>query len=104
MIRTLFKLTALAAVLGAASLAHAQDSLPPGPGHDTLVTACSSCHAPEVVADKQMSRAEWEKVVKTMVDRGADATDAQIAEIVAYLTAHYSGAPQPAQPAPAAGK
>jgi mono/diheme cytochrome c family protein len=97
-IRTLLKLTA-AAVIGAASLAQAQE-LPPGPGHDTLVAACSSCHQPEVVADKVMSKKEWEDMVHTMVDRGADATEAQVAQIVAYLTANFSGAPKPpAQPA-----
>ena len=100
--RTQLQLAAFAAALAAASLAQAQE-LPPGPGHDTLVNACSSCHQPEVVADKQMSKKEWEDTVHTMVDRGADATEAQVAEIVAYLTANFSGAPKaPAQPVPPA--
>lgn len=99
--RTLLKLTALTAALGVVSPAQAQD-LPPGPGRDTLVTVCSSCHQPEVVADKQMSKKEWEDTVHSMVDRGADATEAQVAEIVAYLVANFSGAPKPAaQPAAA---
>lgn len=102
MIRTLFKLTAFTAALGAASLAEAQPSLPPGPGYDTLVMVCSSCHGPEVVADKQMNKAEWEDTVHTMLDRGGDATPAQVAEIVAYLVANFSGAPKPAAQPPAA--
>jgi mono/diheme cytochrome c family protein len=100
-IRTLLKLAAVAAALGAASLAQAQE-LPPGPGRETLVAACSSCHEPQVVADKQMSKKEWEDTVHSMVDRGADATEAQVVEIVAYLVANFSGALKaPAQPAAA---
>lgn len=103
--RRVLKMAAAMAAVGVASLAHAQDNLPPGPGRDTLVAVCSSCHAPDVVAGKQMSRVEWEKVVRVMADRGADGTDAQLAEIVNYLVANYSDGPKPpTQPAPATPK
>lgn len=102
--RTVLKATAFAAGLAAASWAQAQDGLEPGKGHDTLVAVCSSCHDPNVVAGKQLSRDEWSQLVRVMADRGADGTDAQLAEIVDYLFAHYGDGPaKPADRSPPAG-
>lgn len=98
--RAMLKMAVFAAGLAAAPMALAQDGLAPGKGHETLVAVCSSCHEPTVVTGKQMSRPEWAQVVRTMADRGADGSDAQLAEIVDYLFAHYGDGPPATEKAP----
>jgi mono/diheme cytochrome c family protein len=82
----------------AASQAPTTSALPPGPGHDTMVKVCSACHSPEIAATQRLSPAGWDELVETMVSRGAQATDAEVAEIKAYLRKSFPDTP--AQPAP----
>jgi mono/diheme cytochrome c family protein len=79
------------------------DGLPVGPAHDTFVTVCSACHAPDLVLDKRMDYAGWDELVQTMVGRGASATPEEITAITKYL-ADNLGPPgaAPAAAAPAA--
>jgi competence protein ComEA len=64
-------------------------SLPPGPGRDVMIRACSQCHGPEWVADQQSDEAGWKKLVDEMAGKGAYATDAEFAEIVRYLSTAF---------------
>ena len=56
--------------------------------------ACVGCHAIEVVNGKGRSAQDWSDVIDRMTDRGVDATDAELAQIKAYLAKTY---PPPAQ-------
>lgn len=63
--------------------------LPPGPGHDTMVRVCSGCHAPEIAAQQRLSQEGWKDLVDTMAGRGAQGSDADFAEITAYLAKNF---------------
>lgn len=84
------------------------DGLPAGPGHDTFVRVCSSCHTPDIVMDKRLDRAGWEETVQMMIGRGATASESETEEIIDYLAKAYPAraAVSPSQPAstPGAGK
>jgi alcohol dehydrogenase (cytochrome c) len=63
--------------------------LPEGPGKQTLVKICGSCHSPEVVMGKGFTQDGWTQVVGTMIARGAQGSDAEFAEIVQYLSKNF---------------
>jgi cytochrome c5 len=52
-------------------------------------TACTSCHALEVVTKKQATRDEWQDVVKAMVDRGAALKPDETAAVTDYLARNF---------------
>lgn len=76
--------------------APAASLLPAGPGHDVMTKVCSGCHSPEIAARQRLTADGWKEVVETMASRGAQATDAELDAIVAYLSQSF-----PAQPADA---
>jgi cytochrome c5 len=93
--------------VGAAFAEAGADGLPEGPGHDTFVTVCSGCHAPELVLDKRMDYAGWDELVQTMVGRGASASPEEVKAITDYLAKNLpapGAAPAAAAAAPAAAK
>ena len=49
----------------------ALDSLPPGPGKDVLMRACTTCHAASLITQQRKPPAEWAKTVDKMVGWGA---------------------------------
>ena len=59
--------------------------LPPGPGRDITIRACSTCHALNVVTNQRLSAQEWTNVVQTMSAKGAVATPAELNTIQSYL-------------------
>ena len=78
----------VAATAGAAGQdAHPQ--LPQGAGRDVMVRVCSKCHDPELAADQQNDQAGWKGLVDQMASKGADATDAEFAQIVDYLATAF---------------
>jgi hypothetical protein len=66
--------------------AYAPLALPPG-GTKALVTkACGpGCHSVDVVTSQRMSETEWDAMVRAMVARGAEASEAETTAIVEYL-------------------
>ncbi len=79
----------LTARAGAAPRAGGQDEhpkLPAGAGRDVMIRVCSACHDPELAADQENDAAGWKALVDQMASKGADATDAEFAQIVDYLT------------------
>jgi mono/diheme cytochrome c family protein len=76
-----------------ASAAPAASVLPPGPGHDTMVRVCSACHAPEIAAQQRLSAQGWKDLVDTMASRGAPGSEADFAEITAYLAKNFPDKP-----------
>jgi len=68
------------------SLASDKPKLPDGPGKETMQRLCSSCHGPEIVLGKRLTRDGWSQIVMNMVQRGAQGTDDEFADVVDYLT------------------
>ena len=73
--------------------ASAQDQLPDGDGKKVVEKVCNECHGPETFTQKKRTKADWEKVIQSMVDKGAEGTDKEFDTIVAYLT-KYFGKPE----------
>jgi len=79
----------LSAWLAASSFALAaadKPKLPEGPGKETMVRICGGCHGAEIVLGKRLDRDGWSQIVVNMIQRGAQGSDDEFAEIVDYLT------------------
>ena len=88
---------ALAALAMAAALVVLTALVVPAPGasaaspdpleqeHASLQTVCAKCHSLQIVMDTPMSYGAWHDTVQKMIDRGADATDDQLEDIMDYL-------------------
>jgi competence protein ComEA len=63
--------------------------LPPGKGKEVIATVCMDCHGVNNIRRQRLSRDEWTSEVSDMVDRGAKASDDEIAAIVEYLTENF---------------
>lgn len=74
--------------LGAAQSADIK--LPEGEGKQVTERVCSACHGIESVVSERHNKNEWQKVVDDMASRGADATDAELKQIVEYLTKYFA--------------
>lgn len=72
-----------------ALLARQAASMPPGPGRDVTIRACSTCHDLNMVTNQRLSPQEWTDVVQTMAAKGAAATPAELREIQRYLARAY---------------
>ncbi len=59
--------------------------LPAGPGKNTLIRVCSTCHSPDNVIANGQDRAGWESTITKMAGFGATATDDEFTEILDYL-------------------
>jgi cytochrome c5 len=80
------KLFLIAALALAAS---AQDQLPEGDGKKEVEKVCNDCHGTETYTQKKRTKDQWEKVVQSMIDKGAEGTDAEFDKIIAYLTKNF---------------
>jgi hypothetical protein len=88
-----------AAPVGSAVTAATPANVPASPGaggaptpdpqlaHEQQTTAavCGKCHPLELVLDIPMSYDGWHDTVQKMIDRGADATEDQLDDIMDYL-------------------
>ena len=70
-----------------------QAVLPDAPGKDTFLQVCSGCHSPQNVVGKGFNEDGWTQVVGSMVDHGAQISDAQFATIVKYLVTAFPPIP-----------
>jgi mono/diheme cytochrome c family protein len=66
------------------------DTLPPGPGHDTVMKACAQCHSADVVSSQRKSRAAWSDTVTQMMANGAQVSDADFDKVVNYLAVNFA--------------
>jgi competence ComEA-like helix-hairpin-helix protein len=81
-----FATLAVGCALGTAPPAR---QLPDGPGKDVVERVCSACHGPEIVMGKALTKDGWTQVVEDMIQRGAQGSDDDFAQIVDYLAAHF---------------
>lgn len=86
-----FAVATLLAILSAARLLAAADAaqLPEGAGKATVQKVCSGCHAPEIVVGRHETKDGWERIVSSMVDKGANGTDDEFNTIIDYLATHF---------------
>jgi mono/diheme cytochrome c family protein len=60
-------------------------NFPAGAGRELTIKVCSQCHSLDVVAEQQLDLDGWKNTVDQMASMGADATEAQLDQIVHYL-------------------
>jgi competence protein ComEA len=70
--------------------AAAQDRFPETPGKAALLKVCSNCHTVESLIQSLRTRQEWSDVVDQMARFGAEASDQEFDQILAYLVRHFS--------------
>jgi competence protein ComEA len=83
--------TALLAIVLFSSTAPAFAQLPEGPGKDTLVKVCGTCHQAERAASVRLTREGWEEVIGDMIKRGARGTDEEFKAALDYLATNFLG-------------
>ena len=64
-------------------------TLPDGPGKAVTERMCKPCHGLENVVRARRTEDKWSEVVDDMVSRGAKGTDAEIDEVIRYLSLHF---------------
>jgi competence protein ComEA len=87
--RATILLLTMAACIAAAADDEDAKKLPDGPGKDAVVAACFACHGPGHFRKARLAKDEWADKVADMMDRGAQATDAQVTAIVDYLALNF---------------
>ena len=94
---TLILIPIAAAVLACVTSAQSTVAQPPsesrfpaGPGRDALFSVCSNCHGPESVLGHLKTRGEWSNLLDEMANNGAQGSDEEWNQILAYLDQHYS--------------
>ena len=73
---------------GARTVSAPQD-LPAGPGKDTMVRLCKSCHPIDRIVAARHTNKEWISIVEKMVTQGAEGKDDEFNEAIDYLTDQY---------------
>ncbi len=68
-------------------------ALPDGPGKQTTVHVCGTCHAPERVTSLHQSRGKWQETISKMVSMGANASDDQLNSVLLYLSKSFPPSP-----------
>jgi len=85
----MWRSVALAAALGAASAAHAQDvEIPKTPGWE-LIMRCVICHSVEIAVQQRFGPQGWSETLDRMIKYGAPIPPEDKAQLMAYLLRHY---------------
>ncbi len=66
------------------------DPLPEGKGKDVVMRLCSGCHAVTVFAKERHTPEKWASIVDSMVAKGMEASDDELATINAYLSTNLA--------------
>jgi len=67
--------------------------LVPGPGAELTQAKCAICHEIDYVTRAPQSRAQWEEVMRTMLERGTPMTPDEMKVITDYLATYYNREP-----------
>jgi competence ComEA-like helix-hairpin-helix protein len=81
----------------ALSISAFAQSLPEGQGRDTVMKVCGGCHEAEQAAALRLNRDGWSDLISNMRSMGAEATEAEFAEVLDYLSTHFPAADAPAK-------
>jgi len=85
--------SSLIAIAAAAQPPAADDpssSFPPGRGRDTMLRVCSGCHGIESAIAQYRSHEDWVKALEEMGNNGAQASDREWDDILAYIDHNFS--------------
>jgi competence protein ComEA len=86
----IFTLTAFAlSAQQSQSASGVKQELPPGAGKDTVVRVCSGCHLLTVVTTQRKTADSWTDTAVEMRNRGANASDEELEQIVQYLATNF---------------
>ncbi len=61
----------------------------PNDGATLLQTRCTVCHNLDRVENEKNSRAQWERIVNKMVQKGAELNDSEKSTLIDYLSHNY---------------
>jgi len=64
-------------------------NLPEGSGKDAVVKVCLSCHGAGNFRQLRLNKDDWSDKVADMVDKGAQASDAETAAVIDYLAQYF---------------
>ena len=62
--------------------------LPDGAGKELVQARCTACHDLGRVVTARRTPQDWDQITRNMIERGPQATPAQVETIVTYLTTH----------------
>jgi competence protein ComEA len=68
----------------------AQDRFPETTGKSAFLKICSNCHTADSVVQSLKTRQEWSDVIDQMAHFGAEASEQEFDQILAYLVKHFS--------------
>jgi competence protein ComEA len=68
------------------------DELPEGKGKAAFLRACVGCHEIEVATRSRYTESGWRSMVDTMVERGAELSEPEVADVTAYLAKNFGKA------------
>jgi hypothetical protein len=68
--------------------------LPDGSGKATVLKRCSKFHPPELLLDRLDTPKNWTRKVDSMINRGAELTPDEVAEVTAYLNTNFALTPE----------
>src|SRR5882762_1809001 len=84
------RLSIVIAVLAVAvAAANQSGELPEGKGKAALLRACVACHEIEVATRTRYTDTGWRRMVGDMVERGAELSEPEIADVTAYLAKYF---------------
>ena len=80
----------LLASLGLTTFTVSQESFPDAPGRDTLILACTQCHALGKMVAAELTADDWQFIVYDMIGRGAPVYQEDIADLTKYLQDNFA--------------
>jgi competence protein ComEA len=83
------KLTVVLLALSFALPQVATAELPDGPGKAVTVRICGKCHSPEKAASLHQDEDAWTDTIAKMVKMGAQGSDDEFTEVLAYLAKNF---------------
>lgn len=79
-----------------------EDRLPPGPGREAVIAACSDCHGLVAIFGKHLSYGTWYAMIGDMMNNGASVSAQDREAIAGYLADNFGPAESPPATPPAA--
>ena len=70
----------------------AQD-LPAGPGRETVIARCVTCHEADLITQQRLTRIGWGRELDKMIRWGAVVEVAEREPMLDYLSAHFTAKP-----------
>jgi competence protein ComEA len=83
-------ITLVALAAAAVAAGNQSDELPEGKGKAVMLRACVACHEIGVATRTRYTKTGWRRMVDAMVERGAELSEPEIADVTSYL-ANYFG-------------